>query len=202
MIALQTGFLSLFLPVCLTVLMTNGWRREIAGDVPLPAVLAVLGSGMLAAGVPLEAGERLTASADQAVYAFAALAAFVPDRDGQGRLAAAAVVPLIAAAHHWPFALERLAGRMPLQPEAACSLLSGLIAGFLVSRPERQFAVLWLGLSAAVLWRQHLTETMHVHLGGRGFLDALWLSFLCTRSVSVLLGWMQGGIRRMRSRYK
>jgi hypothetical protein len=200
-IALQTGVLSLIIPVSLAVLLASGWRREIAGDAPLPAVTAVLVSGVFLTGVKLETG-LLTVSADQIAYVLAAFAALGAAREPRHPLSPVIAAFPVAAAHHVPFILERLAGRLPVQPDLLASAAAGLFAAVLLSRPSSQFAALWLGLSAAELWRQQLTETVQVDLGGRGFADALWLSFLCARILSGLLGWAHGGASRLLARQK
>jgi hypothetical protein len=200
-IDLQTGVLSLIIPVSLAVLLASGWRREIAGDAPLPAVTAVLVSAVFLAGGRLETG-LLTASADQIAYALAAFASLCAGRERLHPLSPVIAAFPVAAAHQVPFTLERLAGRLPVQTDLLASAAAGLFAAMLLGRPRSQFAALWLGLSAAELWRQQWTETVHVSLGGRGFADALWLSFLCARMFSGLLGRAHGGAGRLPVRQK
>lgn len=194
--------MSVIIPLCLAVLLACGWRREIAGTCPLPAVLAVLAAPLFAAGIPLDLGDGLVAGADQAVYAAASLLAFAGGKDGSKKMVAVTVALTVAIICHLPYTLQRLAGEWPHLPGGFPALWAGVVAAWLSDRPQLQFAALWFGFSAAALWAQSLAEAVRIVFGGRELSDGIWLSFVCARLVSLAIQWARLGANRLLSRHK
>lgn len=198
---MPSGLLSLLIPICLLVLLASGWRRETIGDVPLVAALVVLFAPVLA-GFPLQAGADLSFSADQAIYAAALCAALLTGGPGGRQPMALLLALLLGILYNLPYAmLSHMPCRLGFR-EWGLPLVAGLFAALFLQRPQEQFATLWLGLAMAAWWRQQWSETVQLYVGGRGFADALWLSYAGARLITELVRLAGGGASRLLSRYK
>lgn len=199
---MPSGLLSLWIPVCLLVLLASGWRRETIGDVPLPAALAVLFAPLLS-GYPFQAWPGLSFSADQPVYLAGACLALLSGGMRARRPVALLLSLLIGVLYNLPYALlSQWAAPWTGAREWLLPLAAGMLAALFLNRPEGQLASLWLGLAMAAWWRQQWTDTASIFLGGRGFADALWLSFASARLTAELVRLAGIGATRLLSRYK
>lgn len=109
---------------------------------------------------------------------------------------------LIGVLFHLPYAMQRYVPSWSGSRDWLIPLAAGFLAAVFLNRPQGQFASLWFGLALATWWGQQWSETVHVHLGGRGFADALWLSFVGARLITELFRLAGGGTRRYLSRHK